>query len=293
VGQCPASGCSPRPDLSTSGERGNASIDQARRRILSLVVTLADIRPWGDDDDPSEYSTLLTDWPHAEERCPACSAVYPWFFTARLSAIADGNRKLSGIKRAARAAFNSAYPKRYRGVEEHRRQVRRASREAPAAAKRVRIEAARFLAVGLTAARKEGLIPSVPRPGSRHPYDGPWPYQWSCQEIAQSEPAEPLLAALREAYPARFGEASASPYQQPHRYMAALLRSVIAESIVERRRPSGHSPIARSAIDELLRTVSKETDLLQPLVDRRSRPRRDQSTIGRRPDFLRDPSVPV
>jgi hypothetical protein len=245
--------CPTRPER---GDAAQASIAQFQRRILSLVVTLAEIRPW-DNDDPSEYSTLATDWPHAEERCPACTAVYPWFFTARWSAIADGNHRLSGVKRATRAAFESAYPNRCRGVEEHRRQVRRAAREAPVAAKRVRIEAAKFLVAGLAQARKESLIPRVPRPGSRHSYDGPWPYQWSCQEIARSEPAEPLLAALREAYPIRFGSASASPYQQPHRYVAALLRSVIAVSIVQRSRPSGHSPIARSVIDELHRTASK------------------------------------
>lgn len=227
-----------------------------------LVVTLAEIRPWGDDDDPREYSTLATDWPHAEERCPACTAVVPWFFTARWSTMADGDRRLAGVKRASRAAFERAYPNRYRGVEEHRRQVRRAAREAPAVAKRVQAEAAKWLVVGLAEARKQGLVPRVPQEGSRDRYDGPWPYWYACVEVAKSEAAGPLLSALREAYPARFGEESESPYippyKDPGRYAAALLRAVIAESIVARRRPSAHSRATRPLIDELHRIASQD-----------------------------------
>jgi len=246
------------PTVRSGSTRLNDPFEQVRRRILSLMVTLVEIRPWGDNDDPSEYSTLATDWPHAEERCPACTAFGAWFFTARWTAMADGDSRLTGVKRAARAAFKSAYPNRFQGVEEHRRQVRRAAGDAPAAAKRVQIQAAKFLVEGLAQTRREGLIPRVPKPGSRDRFDGPWPYWWSCVEIAQSEAAKPLLVALREAYPARFGAESASPYQQPERYAAALLRAVIAESIVEQCRPSAHSRIAHAAIDELHRVAASD-----------------------------------
>lgn len=226
------------------------------------MVTLAEIRPWGDNDDPSEYATLSTAWPHAEERCPACTALGPWFWTLQWSATADVKRKPTEVRRAARAAFSGTYPNRYRGVEEHRRQVKRAVREAPAAAKRAQIEAANWLVAGLAQARKEGHIPRVPQPGSHDRFDGPWPNWWSCVEIAQSEAAEPFRAALREAYPARFGGESKSiytnPYKDPERYAAALLRAVIAHSIVERSRPSAHSRLAHSVIDELHRVAAPD-----------------------------------
>jgi hypothetical protein len=248
---------SPSADL-TNDRPDGSPLSGLRRRILYLVVTLAEIRPWGDNDDPSEYAALSTDWPHAKGRCPACTALGPWFFTAQWSATADVKPKAADVRRAARDAFSRTYPNRYRGVEAHRRQVRQSVREAPAAAKRVQSEAAKWLVVGLAQARREGLIPRAHKPGSHERFEGPWPYSWFCQEIARSEAAEPFLASMREAYPARFGLPSTSPYKQPDRYAAAVLRAVIAESVVQQNRPSAHSRIAHSVIDELHRVAARD-----------------------------------
>jgi hypothetical protein len=246
----------------TQGDAAKTSIGHVRRRILYLVVTLAEIRPWEDNDDPSEFTSLSSDWPHASEHCPGCVAVSPWFWTAHFSAEPAQDRSVRGLLRAARAAFESAYPSRYREVEEHRRQVRRAALEAPVAAKRVQAEAAKWLVRGLAEARKQGFVAKVPREGSRQHFDGPWPYWYGCVEIAQSEAAEPLLAALREAYPARFdapsGSAYLPPYKDPARYAAALLRAVIAEAIVARRRPTARSRATRPILEELHRAAAQD-----------------------------------
>ena len=222
------------------------------------MATIEEWRPWGGNDDASEYAALSTDWPHDETRCPACQAPNYWAWTARAFGAAAGDNRRFGWRRPAREAFRRVYPNRFRGVAEHRRQVRRGSKSAPAAEKHVREEAVRFLVAGLAAARRERIVPPRWKPGSRERYDGPWPYQWPCFEIAQSEAAQAFVTALREAYPARFPEGVKFPFRDPQQYAAALLRAVIADGIVRQAPLSANSPAVRSLIDELHRLVSKE-----------------------------------
>jgi len=224
--------------------------------MLNVVVTLAEIRPWGGSDDPGEYAALPVDWPHDERDCPACMALYPWRWAARALAMERADRG-HGDRRAASEAFAHAYPNRFRSVAQHRRQVRAAAKVAPERAQRVRAEGVRFLVTGLAMARAKRLIPSRWTEHPKQPYDGPWPDHWPCVEIGKSDCADGFVQALREAYPDRFPQGSAFPFADPHEYAAAFIRAVIADAICDNTPLRANSAAVRSLLNELHRLLSK------------------------------------
>lgn len=88
-------------------------------------------RPWGDDDDASEYVSLPAEWPHDETNCLACGTYdlardieglqrkYP------LSKYPD--RYVPGLTTRELAV---AYPNKFKATLEHRRRVARSRRAA-------------------------------------------------------------------------------------------------------------------------------------------------------------------
>jgi hypothetical protein len=224
--------------------------------MLNVVVTLAEIRPWGGSDDPGEYAALPVDWPHDARDCPACMALYPWRWAARAPAM-EGADRGHGDRRAASEAFAHAYPNRFRSVAQHRRQVRAAAKVAPERAQRVRAEGVRFLVTGLAMARAKRLIPSRWTEHPKQPYDGPWPDHWPCVEIGKSDCADGFVQALRDAYPDRFPHGSAFPFADPHEYAAAFIRAVIADAIRDNTPLRANSAAVRSLLNELHRLLSK------------------------------------
>jgi Apea-like HEPN len=133
-----------------------------------------------------------------------------------------------------------------------------ASEWPPVIDKKVSAAASRFLAQAFAEARRQQIIPKIPRHSRWQRYDGPWPPYWACWEIARGEIAAPFIAALREAYPARFGEESKFPYKDPETYARAYLSAVIADSVIRADRLSVKSPAAISMLHELQRVVSIE-----------------------------------
>jgi hypothetical protein len=97
---------------------------------------------------------------------------------------------------------------------------------------RVAEEASKFLAKALAEATRQRIIPRVPRESRWERYDGPWPPYYACMEIVQADTSAPFVAALRDAYPSRFGEVSKFPYKDPEQYVNAYLRAVIADGVV-------------------------------------------------------------
>lgn len=97
---------------------------------------------------------------------------------------------------------------------------------------RVAEEASKFLAKAFAEATRQRIIPRVPRESRWERYDGPWPPYYACMEIAQADISAPFVAALREAYPSRFGEVSKFPFRDPEQYVNAYLRAVIADGVV-------------------------------------------------------------
>ena len=223
------------------------------------------MRPWGDSDDPSEYMGLSTEWPHLDNQCAACNAIAPFYWAAQAIALRAGDDRPSRFRRAAQEAFACSYPRRSRAIADHQRAVKKAVREAPASAKGAQIEAVKFLVLAIAEARRRGLVPKPRRAGSRERYDGPWAYWYGCVEIAQSEWAKPFIAALRGAYPSRFGEMSKFPFRDPERYAAALLRAAIAESTVGQIPLSAHSRATSALIDELHRVMNRDGQVFAAL----------------------------
>lgn len=224
------------------------------------MTTLADLRPWADSDDPAEYADFPTAWPHDSQTCPVCRAlgIWEWFgqFQQRPST-GDRSRQLPGWRRAAHEAFERSYPRRFRAAIEHRRLVRRSSRQVPMAVRQAREEASKFLVGALAEARRQHLVPREGSRNQRGRFDGgPWPSQWPCREIAGSETGVAFVSALRTAYPSRFPDASKFPYKDPEQYVAAFLRAVIADSIVSHGPLRAKSPSARSMFEELHRVCS-------------------------------------
>jgi hypothetical protein len=224
------------------------------------VTTLADWRPWAENDDPAGYGTLSCEWPHDDEACLACQAFTMWQWMARFGPGASdrvGGKPPAGWRRAAREAFQRSYPGRFRAVTEHRRLVNRARRDAPPVAGRVVVEASKFLVLALAEARRQQIVPrrwSDPRQRS----DGPWPPFWQCWEIARSEIAVPFVTTLREAYPDRFGQPSLFPFKDPEKYSTALLRAVIADNLIEHQRIAVRSRATRSILREFDRVASAD-----------------------------------
>ena len=115
---------------------------------------------------------------------------------------------------------------------------------------RVDAAASEFLKLALSRARRQGIIPS--RRGLRRGrQDGPWPSFYDCWDIARGDTGAPLVAALREVYPARFGEPSMFPYRDPERYVTALMRAVIAACITNNELLSTKSRSSRFLLQEL------------------------------------------
>jgi hypothetical protein len=118
--------------------------------------------------------------------------------------------------------------------------------------------ASQFLAHAFAEARREQIIPKLPRGNRWQRYDGPWPPYYAIWEIARSESARPLIAALREAYPNRFGVESKFPFKDPQEYVRAFLQAVIAGTVLRRGRLAANSRISKSMLAELHRVVSME-----------------------------------
>ena len=121
--------------------------------------------------------------------------------------------------------------------------------------KDVRAAASKFLVAALAEARRLKIVPTPHRIGRWDRYDGPWPAYWPCREIATSAAGAPLVAAMRGAYPDRFGTESKFRYKDPEEYIAALLRAVIAESVVHERSLSSRSHVAKRMMEELEQVV--------------------------------------
>lgn len=125
-----------------------------------------------------------------------------------------------------------------------------------------------FLKDGLAVARAQGIIPRFagPRSGGRFS-GGPWPDWWSCYEIARGPAGAPFVDALRRAHPHRFKQdvapdAIEPPFRDPRRYATALLRAVIAETVIRRAhygpnaRVTARSPRTAQLIAQLDSLVS-------------------------------------
>jgi Apea-like HEPN len=118
--------------------------------------------------------------------------------------------------------------------------------------------ASKFLTQAFAEARRQQIIPKVPLHNRWQRYDGPWPPYWECWEIARSDIALPLIAALRKGYPDRFGTETKFQYKDPEQYVRAFLQAVIAESVIQGDRLAVKSPATLSMLHELHRVVSIE-----------------------------------
>jgi hypothetical protein len=141
------------------------------------------------------------------------------------------------------------------------RQLRR--RYLPAATesidKKVAAEARDFLTGALLECRRMRLIPNVRRRKVWEPYEGPWPPRYAWYDIQNRQALSAgFVAALRAAYPARFGTESKFPYRDPEQYVRAFLSAVIAEGVVHYGRVAVRSRATTAMLDELHRSVSRD-----------------------------------
>jgi Apea-like HEPN len=128
--------------------------------------------------------------------------------------------------------------------------------------KAVTVEARRFLTRALAESRRLGIIPNVRRPNRWQRFDGPWPPHYAWYDIADREAmAAGFIAALREAYPARFGAESKFPYKDPEQYVRAYLSAVIAEGVIREGRVAVRSRAATTMLHELHRSVTQDGQL--------------------------------
>ena len=133
------------------------------------------------------------------------------------------------------------------------------TRPRPVIDKRVAVEARKFLTVALAEYRRLGVIPNVRRLHQWQRYEGPWPPWGAWFEIADREAViADFVAALRVAYPARFGEVTKFPYRNPEEYARAFLSAVVAEGIIGERRVSARSRATTNMLHELHRAVTQE-----------------------------------
>lgn len=134
-----------------------------------------------------------------------------------------------------------------------------AHRRRPVIDKAVTAEARKFLTRALAESRRLGIIPNVRRRNRWQRFDGPWPPHYAWYDIADREAmAVGFIAALREAYPARFGEESKFPYKDPEQYVRAYLSAVIAEGVIRDGRVAARSRAATDMLHELNRSVTQD-----------------------------------
>jgi Apea-like HEPN len=133
-------------------------------------------------------------------------------------------------------------------------------RPRPVIDKQVAVEARKFLTAALAEYRRLGVIPKMRR-GNRWdaPENGPWPYWGAWYDIENREAGvADFVAALRTAYPARFGEISKFPFKDPEEYVRAFLNAVVAAGIVAEGRVSARSRATTAMLHELHRAVSQD-----------------------------------
>lgn len=129
----------------------------------------------------------------------------------------------------------------------------------PVIDKAVAAEARKFLATALAEYRRLGVIPNVRRLNRWQRYEGPWPPWGAWFLIADREATMAgFVAALRAAYPARFGEVSKFPYKDPEEYIRAFLSAVIAAGLIGEGRVSVRSRATTAMLHELHRSVTQE-----------------------------------
>jgi len=130
---------------------------------------------------------------------------------------------------------------------------------APDIDKAVAAEARKFLTSALAECRRLGIIPKVRRRNRWQRYEGPWPPYYAWYDIADRDAmGAGLIAALREAYPARFGEESKFPYKDPEQYLRAYLSAVIAAGLIGDGRMAARSRAATAMLHELHRSVTQD-----------------------------------
>lgn len=130
---------------------------------------------------------------------------------------------------------------------------------APDIDKAVAAEARKFLTSALAECRRLGIIPKVRRRNRWQRYEGPWPPYYAWYDIADRDAmGAGLIAALREAYPARFGEESKFPYKDPEQYLRAYLSAVIAAGLIGDGRVAARSRAATAMLHELHRSVTRD-----------------------------------
>jgi hypothetical protein len=134
------------------------------------------------------------------------------------------------------------------------------TRTRPVIDKRVAVEARKFLTVALAQYRRLGVIPKVRRQNRWETYEGgPWPPWGAWFDIPDREALmADFVAALRAAYPARFGEVIKFPYKDPEEYVRAFLSAVVAAGIVGEGRVSARSRATTAMLHELHRSVTQE-----------------------------------
>ena len=155
---------------------------------------------------------------------------------------------------------------------------------APDIDKAVAAEARKFLTSALAECRRLGIIPKVRRRNRWERFEGPWPPYYAWYDIADRDAlAAGFIAALRAAYPARFGEESKFPYKDPEQYVRAFLSAVIAGGTIQEGRVAARSRAATAMLHELHRSVSQEGQTFGcPVADRRRGLQHRRSPEGRR-----------
>lgn len=241
----------------------------------------AEPRPWP-ADDPAAYDVLDASWPHESPTCEACRDLEMWVWLAQIGRPRGGvPSRRRDLRAAADAAFAAAYPLRFRAAADHRRAVAASRRRVPPEVATMRSEASRFLVPALAEARRKGIIPRIPRDRSA-PFWGPWPSEWECAQIAESDLGAPLVVALRAAYPARFGIPTKHRYRDPARYAASLLRAVIAGGRAGQAPLRARSPTADLLVGQLHRLASADGQMFCCIwhVDHADFSRVDEATVG-------------
>jgi hypothetical protein len=123
----------------------------------------------------------------------------------------------------------------------------------------VATEARKFLARALAEYRRFGIIPTVRRRNRWDRSEGPWPPYYAWYDIDDRDAmAAGFIAALRAAYPARFGEESKFPYKDPEQYVRAYLSAVIAAGLIEDGRVRARSQAATAMLHELHQSVIQD-----------------------------------
>jgi len=129
----------------------------------------------------------------------------------------------------------------------------------PVIDKAVSTEARKFLTVALAEYRRLGVIPNIRRLNRWQRYEGPWPPWGAWFDIPDREARiVGFVAALRAAYPIRFGEVTKFPYKDPEEYIRAFLSAVVAAGIVSEGRVAVRSRATTAMLNELHRAVSQD-----------------------------------